>query len=318
MFNLTQFIKTSVTGQQTLMFKLGIMKHSRLLVFLIAFSFLSCENLGGEMVESVICEVNPRFSVEHLFSLSDFGIDTYGSSSQGMDIYNDKFMFQAGLPGGIIHVLDLENISCIGSVAFNAPNNEPSHLNNINCGEKFNNTDLFPLLYVSQTSDSHFCYVIRILDDVSSYEVIQVVSYKGNKHHVGSNFDWFIDLKRHYICTYGKRNGMLEEREIVLFPIPSIYEKEIVFSDDDVVDSFVLQKMSIYQGSRIIDGQLYAPVGYGNDEYPGELKIISLDDKVIMEAIMLNCGEPESIGQYMDGAIICGGGRDPEYYFIQL
>ena len=51
----------------------------------------------------------------------------------------------------------------------------------------------------------------------------------------------------------------------------------IVYTDADVIDSFVLSDMSIYQGSKIINGLLYAPVGYGTSEFPGYLKIVNIE-----------------------------------------
>ena len=191
-------------------------------------------------------------------------------------------------------------------------------MNNINCGEKFNRTDIYPLLYVSQTSDSHSCFVIRLSNDISSYDLIQTIKYNGSKHHTDSNYDWFIDLRNQFVYTYGKHDGILEDREIVKFRLPSIETSEVVFTDHDVIDSFILKDMSIYQGSRIINGLLYAPVGYGNYSYPGYLKIIDLDKKSVIKDISITCGEPESIGQYKDGAIICGGGDNPGYFFIQF
>ena len=102
------------------------------------------------------------------------------------------------------------------------------------------------------------------------------------------------------------------------FHLPSFKIGDVVFSDDDVIDSFVLNDMSIYQGTKIINGFLYAPVGYGDKEYPGYLKIIDLEKTKLKTSIAIKCGEPESIGVYKNGAIICGGGRNSPFYYIQL
>lgn len=258
------------------------------------------------------------FTIKRLFSFSDFGISACKGRSQGMDIYDNRLLFQAGLHKNTIYVLNLNTQKFLGSISFSVPHGESSHMNNINCGEKFSRTDVYPLLYVSQTSDSHSCFVIRLSNDLASYDLIQTIKYIGTKHHTDSNYDWFIDLRNQFVYTYGKHDGILEDREIVKFKLPSGEISEVVFTDHDVIDSFILKKMSIYQGSRIINGLLYAPVGYGNSNYPGYLKIIDLDKKNVVKDISITCGEPESIGQYKDGAIICGGGDNPGYYFIQF
>ena len=100
-----------------------------------------------------------------------------------------------------------------------------------NCGQKYKNSDKWPLLYLSQTQDSHKCYVLRLTDNASSYSLLQTILYTGHQH-------------------------------------------------------------------------------YSN------IKIINLEEKRLVKSIPINCGEPESVGQYKDGLIICGGGMCPNYYFI--
>lgn len=271
-----------------------------------------------------ICFVIPeienkeKYSITRLFRLSDFGIDQFSSSAQGMDVYNDRIIFQAGLSGNLIHIIDIITKDCLGTISFSPSNGEPSHMNNINLGKKYDSGDRYPLLYVSQTVNSHACFVIRLSNDNVSYDVVQTIKYVGTKHYVGSLYDWIIDLTNHFIYTYGHHDGIIVEREILKFPLPSLDEKEIRFTDEDIIDSFIIKDMSIYQGSKIINGLLYAPVGYGNKDFPGRLFIINLDEKRIVDDITINCGEPESIGQYGDGAIICGGGTNPVFYYIQL
>ena len=296
----------------------------RILVsFLIIASLASCGKEQLPSIDSLIQDATEtpeiqRFVPQKLFPLSSLGIGPYSKNSQGMDIYDNRLLFQAGLYKNTIYVLNLNTQEFLGSINFSVPQGESSHMNNINCGEKLNRTDVYPLLYVSQTSDSHSCFVIRLSDDISSYDLIQTIKYIGTKHHTNSNYDWFIDLRNHFVYTYGKHDGILEDREIVKFRLPSVESKEVFFTDHDVIDSFILKNMSIYQGSRIIDGLLYAPVGYGNYSFPGYLKIINLDKKTVVMDISITCGEPESIGQYKDGVIICGGGDNPGYYFIQF
>lgn len=292
------------------------MKRWTFLLFLLysVCCFASCEKL---LTESDDEEIDSLFTVTRLYRFSDFGIRICKGGAQGMDIYDDHYLFQAGLSNNTIYVFDLEELTNLGAISFSIPAGEPSHMNNINCGEKFNHSDVYPLLYVSQTSGSHACFVLRLSNDLSSYELIQTIKYIGNQHHINSNYDWFIDITNRFVYTYGKYNGLLEEREIVIFPFPSIVTDEIIFTDQDVIDSFTLESMSIYQGSRIINGLLFAPVGYGNSKYPGILKIIDLEKNLLVQEYAISCGEPEAIGQYKDGAIISSGGENPGYYYVQ-
>ena len=144
------------------------------------------EEIVQELVEKV------EYTPERLFKMSSFGVKGFYSASQGMDIYKDAIMFQAGYSGSsmYIHILDLDNHILLGTIQFHSPDGKTSHLNNINCGAKFDETDFFPLLYLSQTTNSRFCYVLRIANDASSYELVQTIKYEGSKYHTnGSSYD---------------------------------------------------------------------------------------------------------------------------------
>ena len=261
-----------------------------------------------------------EYTPERLFRMSEFGVKGFSSASQGMDIYNDTVMFQAGYSGSAmyIHILDLESRKALGTIQFTSPDGLSSHMNNINCGAKFRESDVYPLLYLSQTGNSRYCYVLRIADDASSYELIQTICYNGSKYHTGkSYYDWCIDLDNQLIYTYGYYKGSNVNREMVKFPLPSLNKAEVVFSDSNAIENLVIENISIYQGSKIIDGVLYAPVGNGSGSNPGRLLTIDLQKKSVVRDGTLNCGEPESLGRYKDGVIICGGGGNPYYYFVK-
>lgn len=192
-------------------------------------------------------------------------------------------------------------------------------MNNINCGIKLNSSDRFPLLYLSQTNSPMSCFVLRISNDAKTYELVQTIKYVGTNHYLrNSSYDWFIDYSNNFIYSYGHYNGDKNSREIMKFRLPPLDNEEIVFSDDDILDYFVLDDQSIYQGSRIIDGLLYTPVGYGTNSTPGRLIAIDLSAKEVVLDIPINCGEPEAIGKYKSGAIISSGGKDPRYYYIRF
>ena len=284
---------------------------------------LSCEKDPLPPVDTLVKEVveieeAQMYIPQRLFQLSSLKIDPFSKNSQGMDIYDDRYMFQAGTEQNTIHIIDLKESKVFGTVWFSAPSGESCHMNNINCGPKFRPTDTFPILYLSQTSNSKACFVLRINNNGRSYELVQTIRYLGTDHYLKSSFDWFIDTDNQYIYTYGYFNGNSDKREIMKFPLPSLENDIIDFFDTDIIDSFVLDNQSIYQGSKMIDGLLYAPVGYGNSQRPGRLIIIDLNKKIVLEDVPLDCGEPESIASYNNGAIICGGGKNPTYYYIRI
>lgn len=295
-------------------------------LFFIIFFFLFLSSCEKEQYPHIIdmvdkydwAEIEP-YTLKRLAQMSSFNIDPFTGNAQGMDIYDGHYLFQAGTGQNTIHIIDLKESKAIGTISFVAPNEEKCHMNNINCGMKMNSSDRFPLLYLSQTNSPRSCFVMRISNDAKSYELVQTIKYIGSKHYLkNSSYDWFIDYPNNYIYSYGHYNGNKICREIMKFNLPSLDYAEVVFSDDAILDYFVLNDQSIYQGSNIIDGLLYTPVGYGTSGYPGRLIIINLSSKQVIQDIPISCGEPEAIAKYNNGAVISTGGKDPKYYYIRL
>ena len=269
--------------------------------------------------DSIKTSIIPQYATFKWFQLSLLGAKPYSRDAQGMDIFNDRFLFQSGIDQKTIHIIDLKTAIVLGSLEFVPPIGETCHMNNLNCGGLFCDLDRFPLLYLSQTYNSHSCFVLRITDDAKSFEVIQTINYIGKGHYLNnSTYDWFIDLDNHFIYTYGPHNGTADTKEIIKFNLPPLDVKEYKLSDDDIIDSFVLTNQSICQGCKIIDGLLYSPVGYGNSQHPGRLIIIDLEKKKVVKDLFIFCGEPEAIAKLQNNAIISSGGMSPIYYLIKL
>ena len=302
------------------------MAHNRIIafgVFISLFCLSSCEKESLPQIDNLteiidLVKIEP-YSPKRLSNMSSFNVELFSGNAQGMDIFEDRILFQAGTGQNYIHIIDLKESKALGTITFVAPNEEKCHMNNINCGIKLNNSDRFPLLYLSQTNAPRSCFVIRISNDAKSYEIVQTIKYIGKNHYLkSSSYDWFVDYSNNFIYSYGHYNGDKDKREIMKFKLPSLDYQEIAFSDDDILDSFVLENQSVYQGSRLIDGLLYTPVGYGGGSYPGRLIIINLTSKEVVQDIPISCGEPEAIGKYKSGAIISSGGKDPTYYYIRF
>ena len=184
-----------------------MMKY-RLSLYMFIFMALISNACGKEPLPSVDTLENnsiqtsfiPQYTVFRWFQLSEIGVKPFSGNAQGMDIYNDRFLFQAGTGQNTIHIIDLKTAQVPGSIGFVPPSGEICHMNNINCGGLFSDSDFYPLLYLSQTNIPHSCFVLRIANDSQSYEVIQTIRYIGKGHYLNnSSYDWFIDLENHFI-----------------------------------------------------------------------------------------------------------------------
>lgn len=256
------------------------------------------------------------------FNLLDYGSLSLNMASQGFDIWGD-YLFQAGFISGAatannIAVVDLKNRTIAGQVEFT---DTSYHMNNINCGVKYADADTYPLLYVSQTYGAHKCSVIRLANNLASYTIIQEIAYSDSAHFANSNaYDWFIDLTNGYIYAFGNVAGSVTRLEIVKFALPATSIADVVFTDDDVLDSFFLDIPAYYQGTRMIGGKLFAPCGMGSAQYPSHLLVVDLDKKEIISDVNFGTSVSEIGGcaPYNDLLVINNVSTNPIYRTIKF
>lgn len=257
-----------------------------------------------------------KYATCKLFNLNDCGTSTYGVDSQGIDVYDNNYIFQGSDQNGKLAsliIIDINTKKIIGEFKLNLAN---CHMNNINIGKKLNKDSKFPLLYISECRDPHRCYVINIKNDLSSVDIKQTITFKSN-YHFGKSvyaFDWFV--RDNYIYASGL-TGIDGEIEIVKFKMPSMLKKDVTFTDDDVMDSFKIQDCYVYQGTKMIGLKLFALYGYDTKSTPMYLKIINLEKHRVEESINIKgLGELEGLGIYKDGILVSNNALNPTYTYI--
>ena len=83
--------------------------------------------------------------------------------------------------------------------------------------------------------------------------------------------------------------------------------------------SITLTDCDVYQGTKVIDGKLYALFGLGTKECPTYIKIIDIEKGVVERSIRIDgLGELEAIGKYEDGIIVVNCAYNPTYTFVKL
>ncbi len=258
--------------------------------------------------------------IEGLFRLSDFGQCTIPMDSQGMDVYDDKFLFQGSyVPKqgccGIVTV-DLSNRQLLGEFTF-GQDIPLIHMNNINCGKKYDETDKFPLLYLCDSfGTDKCCYVVRVSDDASHYKVVQTITYCGQMMNYNYYQDWILDAEEGIIVAYGKSNSIVTDYGCLVFSLPVLENSIIRLSDDDVLDSFVISAVLIPQGSKLQKGILYTVYGYNNDTYPAWYLEYDKNAKRIIKMIQIDhgVGEPEAVAIFKDKVLINNNSTNPTYW----
>lgn len=258
------------------------------------------------------------YATRKLFRLYDYGDLKYGMESQGMDMYQSRYIFQGSDNTGnlvSLAVIDAEKKKILGDFALKLPK---CHMNNINIGEMYRN-EAYPSLYISECKNKQRCFIIVPNAKLDGYKLLQTIYFKSEKHYGGSKypFDWFKGDK--FIYTFGM-TGVDNEMEICKFPLPKVNDNtEVIFTDKDIKDSFKIGNCCTYQGTKIVNGKLYALSGLDTKECPTYLKVIDLEKhKVEKDINIKGLEELEAISVYEDGFIVVNGAYNPTYTFLKL
>lgn len=263
----------------------------------------------------------PRYyKFNTLLSFSEVGEYDREIDSQGMDIYANKYLFQGSNPRASestnynnIYVIDLESKTLLGGFEYK----KNSHVNTLNCGAKYADSDTYPLLYASECYYEHGCDVIRLNNDLSSYQSIQRISYVGSQHFSGwTAYDWTIDVENSFIYAFGTNNGFTQ---ILKFALPLPTSGNVEFTDDDILDVFEFDGAYIYQGAKVIGNQMFIPFGYGNTQYPAYINVFDISRKEVVSHIPLEgFGETEAVALYKGNLVIVNNSTNPTYREIEL
>lgn len=257
-----------------------------------------------------------KYGKYKLFRLKDYNKPVFEIESQGLAVYQDKYLFQGSDQSGkqsSLLIIDIDTKKIISEFDLGTFG---GHMNNICIGPKWTETDKFPLLYISECRHQHKCFVLRLLNDLSEYQIVQVIKFE-SKNHYGkckNAFDWFLDEG---LCTFGMTDNP-GEIEIIKFPYIGGMGG-FVLTDEHIIDSFKIDNINVYQGTFAFGGILYALSGLDNSEYPTYLNVINLQKKLIEDRIPIKgLGELEGIGRYKDGFIVVNCAYNPTYTFIKL
>ena len=242
----------------------------------------------------------------------------------------DKYAFFVANGRARIRMYNLERKRERYTLELKAVNGTVFHCNQSCFGvDRYSPTDFFPLLYISQRAQSDnrcFVEVYRILpswddsiSDFSSFsiELVQtiffpVMSYENSL----GNANCTIDVSRGLLFTYSRNTNVLEDNygvcKISQFTLPKINNKVIVYENEDIEQSFMIDCLATnMQGGCIQDGILYVGQGYNSVGYI-YLNVVDLTQKILVKRFDLRqfgvYWEPEGCFFYDDGVMLSHSG----------
>lgn len=244
---------------------------------------------------------------------------------QSAAVYDD-YVFLVERCRMSICLYDLSRKDIVYKATFKpAGNIKVYHCNQSTFGtEKYDPSDPFPLLYVSQRSKSGnrcFVEVLRIHPKynedqtaITSFkvELVQEIYFpQMTRDNSLGNVNCVIDVKKGKLYTYSRNNRMGDDNylqcKISQFLIPDIKQKQVVLEDSDIEASFMIDTSAEnMQGACIVDGFMYIAQGYPATKYV-YLNVVDLQQRRLVKRYdLLGSGvnwEPEGCFYY-DGGIM--------------
>lgn len=204
-------------------------------------------------------------------------------------------------------------------------NDKIYHCNQSSFGtEKYDPSDPFPLLYISQRPKSGnrcFVEVFRIHpkynNDQTTFvsfkvELVQAIYFpQMTKDNSLGNVNCVIDVNTGKMYTYSRNNSSADDNylqcKISRFGIPDFRKQQVVLEDSDIEESFMIDTIAEnMQGACIVDGFLYIGQGFPSVRYI-YLNVVDLQQrKLVKRYDLLGSGiewEPEGCFYY-DGSIM--------------
>ena len=218
-----------------------------------------------------------------------------GQSYQGMAIWGDYLVSLQNTGQATIYRLYADSLQKLRQfpLASQMPQN---HANVAFFGtERYNKTDEFPLLYVSQCSKERYngmkdvCFVERI-SLTSAPELVQTIVLDDDEGLFGYALQWMIDRKRNLLIGYGntvENMGKGNRWRTMIFPMPKLSEGPVVhLKPQDAIENYCIQDLDsrfpsnhIGQGACVIKNQMFIPVGVGTEKHPSILYVWNLRKK---------------------------------------
>lgn len=235
-------------------------------------------------------------------------------SAQGMAIYNDlAYLFS---DGGMCRVYNLETKKV--ERRFVLSTRASNHVNCACFGIELGSYNQIPFLYTTECKNKYRCYVEEILPDTT--RLVQTIT-ETNKGKVEPVLIWVVDRERGLVYSVVRTERTLKSKGYALntikeFVLPQISKgKDIILTEKDVKNKFIVKFPSVLQGAAIKDGVLYIVTGYqqsfsSRPNSKRAIQVIDLKKKVLLKTIdltYLTTNEPEGMDFYRGKALLyCG------------
>lgn len=251
----------------------------------------------------------PTFETRYRWSVKSYGY--LGNRAWQSHAIYDKWLFAVDDTHPSIKVYDIENKEVVTTVSITT--NSHNHANNACFGAYYDETDDFPLLYISgaKSETDNIVEVYRVQNDNSTWSFTLVQTINLPTVTAENQLYWnsvAIDVEDGFMWAYAS----LQSTKITWakFAIPSVGESVVNLSDSDMLDWFIVHdgRASSMQGAYVSRGIAYLLAGVPSWGQKVCLKVYDLSAHSILNILNFTkeglTFEPEGIGLYEEHLII--------------
>ena len=286
------------------------------------FSLLETDQSPVVDTVSIVMEPYNEWKPEESVKIREFGpLSFYHQSAAA---YKDYAIFVRG-GRSVMCLYSLKKKEVLYMLNLKGVSSNVYHCNQSSFGfEKYDPSDFFPLLYVSQRANlSGRCFieVFRIRPEYNEegtefasfgVELVQIIYLpRMSQENSLGNANCTIDTSRKVMYVYSRNNNTDDDNyglcKITEFAVPDVHQKQVVLEDSDILSSFMLDiSAANMQGGCVKNGMLYIGQGVYSAGYIF-LNVIDLEkQELVVRLDLIEEGvkwEPEGCFFY-DGSVM--------------
>ena len=238
-------------------------------------------------------------------------------SAQGMAIFGDyAYVFN---DGGLCRMLNLRTEKIDGEFMLQCASKD-THVNSACFSQQYIGDNPIPALYITEFYGKRRCFVEVIHNGIS--KLVQTIELKNQQGRNPFVREWIVDNKEGMLYAVIREVNQNDRNVIRKFHLPKLIDgKEIVLTDEQVLDEFSVRFVNGLQGGKIKGRYMYIATGFtplhGEGKYfDREIKVIDLKKKKLVRSIDLSkvtVNEPEDIDFYKGNCLLFAGGTGGIY-----
>lgn len=248
-----------------------------------------------------------------------------GCSAQGMAIHGSiAYLFS---DGGRCRLFDLYKSKVIDEflISSHSPQN---HVNNACFGVEIGSFGQIPFLYITECKNKFRCFVEEILPDTT--QLVQTISATQGGKMIGVLI-WVVDKEKNRLYTVTRTDKTLKSEgyslnTVTCYPLPKISDgSNIILTEKDVLEQYVLHFPSILQGAKIRKGHMYIVTGLQQSlskrlDSKRAIQVVDLKRKKLEKTIdltLLTTNEPEDM-DFFNAKVLLYCGQEGGLYNVKL